>query len=424
MSSLIKKLTEIYPKQVFLEITPEDLEAASPNNSDYSYDVARHHALINRLLLNCFTNWLRKEAPIEEEFNIWPNVEDLPSIWEFVNGTALTIGHTRLALIPQETIDTDEFSVPQEWVDIPNWLADYYLGVQVNLEQRWLRIWGFISHKTLKQKAEYDPVLRNYLVPGELLIEDLTVMWVARQFQETERAEVSALPELFGHEFDRISEVLGKPRGYSPRLLVTNSEPIDDSEVAFPKWGALMSKHNLRQQLYSKLCSDHHDAQINSDRERLEKLLDVNWLEPEKILVSSGRIRRANANQLSKKEQSIQFNRGKIIELDNQRFVLMIEIKQGKENQDIKLSFKLIPHGADTTSLPSGLELALLNPSGKVVTSNTAKTGDNQLFIPPNPSKPATMDMEKLESNIKKGKVFQIKITLNGQSKTEPFPVS
>lgn len=417
MSSLIKMLRSIYPEQPFLEITPEDLEAAFPNNLDYSYDVARHHALINRLLLNWFTNWLRKEAPIEEEFNIWPNVEDLPSIWEFVNGTALTIGHTRLALIPQETIDTDEFSVPQEWVDIPNWLADYYLGVQVNLEHRWLRVWGFISHKTLKQKAEYDPVLRNYSVPGELLIEDLTVMWVARQFQETERAEVSALPQLSDDEFDRISEVLGKPRGYSPRLLVTNSEPIDDSEVAFPKWAALMSKDNLRQQLYSKLCSNHY-------RERLEKLLDVNWLEPEKILVSSARRGRANANQLSKEESFIQLKRGKIIELDNQRFVLMIEIKQGKENQDIKLSFKLIPHGADTTSLPSGLELALLNPSGKVVTSNTAKTGDNQLFIPPNPSKPATMDMEKLESNIKKGKVFQIKITLNGQSKTEPFPVS
>ena len=420
MSSLIKMLRSIYPEQVFLEITPEDIEAASPNNSDYSYDVARRHALINRLVLNCFTNWLRMEAPIEEEFNIWPSAEDLPSIWEFVNGTALAIGHTRLALIPQETIDTDEFSVPQEWVDIPNWLADYYLGVQVNLEQRWLRIWGFISHKTLKQKAEYDPVLRNYSVPGELLIEDLTVMWVARQFQETERAEVSALPELFGHEFDRISEVLGKPGGYSPRLLVTNSEPIDDCEVAFPKWAALMSKHNLRQQLYSR---EQLEKLFNSDRERLEKLLDANWLPPEKILVSNARKGRANANQLSKEEPFIQLKRGKIIELDNQKFVLMIEIKGEKENQDIKLSFKLIPRGEDTTSLPFGLELALLKFSGKVLDSNTAKTGDNQLFLPPNPSKPATMDLEKLENNLKKGKVFQIKITLNGQSKTEPFPV-
>ena len=101
----------------------------------------------------------------------------------------------------------------------------------------------------------------------------------------------------------------------------------------------------------------------------------------------------------------------------------MIEIKGEKENQDIKLSFKLIPGGEDTKSLPFGLELALLKFSGKVLDSNTAKTGDNQLFLPPNPSKPATMNLEKLENNLKKGKVFQIKITLNGQSKTEPFPV-
>ena len=266
MCSLIKTLREIYPRQVFLEITRKHIEAASPNSTDYSYDVARRHAFINRLVLNCFKQLLQMEEPIEEEFKIWPNVENLPTIWEFVNGTALTIGNTRLVFIPEETIDTanDEFSVAQEWVDIPNWLADYYLGVQVNVEQMWLRIWGFISHKTLKQKAEYDPVFRNYSVPGELLIEDLTVMWVARQFQETERAEVSALPQLLGHEFDRISEVLGKPRGYSPRLLVTNSEPIDDSEVAFPKWAALMSKHNLRQQLYSKLCGNHYRERLKN----------------------------------------------------------------------------------------------------------------------------------------------------------------
>ena len=85
--------------------------------------------------------------------------------------------------------------------------------------------------------------------------------------------------------------------------------------------------------------------------------------------------------------------------------------------------FHLLSIGEDPTSLPSGLELALLNSSDKVVTSNTAKTGDNQLFIAPNPRKPATMVLEKLDSNIKKGKAFQIKITPNGKSKTEPFPV-
>ncbi|NEP77745.1 MAG: DUF1822 family protein [Okeania sp. SIO3C4] len=169
-----------------------------------------------------------------------------------------------------------------------------------------------------------------------------------------------------------------------------------------------------------------YDAQINSYRERLEKLLDANWVEPEKKLVSIGRRRRGNANQRSKEEQSstpfLELERAKIIELEHQRFALMIEMKQGKEDEEIKLSFQLLPCGETTTSLPSGLELALLKPSGKVMISTTAKTGDNQLFLPPNPSKPATMELEKLESSRKTGKLFQIKITLNGKSKTEYFP--
>ena len=65
------------------------------------------------------------------------------NLWEFVTGFALNLGKSRLVIIPSETIDTDEFSVPQEWVDIPELAADYYLAVQVNFEDRWLRVWGF-----------------------------------------------------------------------------------------------------------------------------------------------------------------------------------------------------------------------------------------------------------------------------------------
>ncbi|MDY7008227.1 MAG: DUF1822 family protein [Cyanobacteriota bacterium] len=172
---------------------------------------------------------------------------------------------------------------------------------------------------------------------------------------------------------------------------------------------------------------DEQINEINSYRERLEKLLDDDWVEPEKILVSSGRRKQsnANANQLSKEKQYstpfIQLKRGKIIELDDQKVALMIEIKQEKENEEMKLSFELLPCGETTKSLPSGLELALLKPSGKVMISTTAKTGDNQLFIPPN-SKKVAMRLEQLESKRKKGKLLQVKITLNGKSKTESFP--
>ncbi|TAG39467.1 MAG: DUF1822 family protein, partial [Oscillatoriales cyanobacterium] len=68
-------------------------------------------------------------------------------MWEVVNGTAFQIGETRLILIPSDETELEEFCVPQEWVDIPNWSADYYLPVQVNLDgddgECWIELCGF-----------------------------------------------------------------------------------------------------------------------------------------------------------------------------------------------------------------------------------------------------------------------------------------
>jgi len=399
MSASIGTLTAIYPEQIFLEIAPEDIESASPNNADYSYDVARRHALINRLVLNRFTNWLRTEAPIEEEFNTWPSVEDLSTIWEFVNGTALTIGNTRLVLIPQEAIDTDEFSVPQEWVDIPDWLADYYLGVQVNLEQGWLRVWGFISHKALKQKAEYDPVLRNYSVEGELLIEDLTVMWVARQFEEIERAEVPALPKLFGDEFDRMLDVLGKVRGYSPRLLVTNSEPIDDYEVAFPKWAALMSKDNLRQQLYQWQVKPAVSATLSS---WFAGKFEDWWLPLEQVLNPKWGLARSHSTP-------VQVERGKILDfgyrLNGEKVALAIAIQSDLDTEgETEVRIQVYPTVEE--SLPAGLKLRveLESDSDEVVAKEGAKFV--QLLFSESP-----------------GRTFRVEAFLEGEVITEEFIV-
>lgn len=85
---------------------------------------------------------------IEEQPQVLPSRDDLSSIWEVVNGTAIGIGETRIVLIP-EAMDTDEYEVQAEWVDIPSWAADYYLAVQVNSEDCWLRIWGYTTHKKL-----------------------------------------------------------------------------------------------------------------------------------------------------------------------------------------------------------------------------------------------------------------------------------
>lgn len=356
MSNFVETFTAIYPEQLFLEITPEDLEAASPEPEVYSYDVARRHGLINCLVLNRFLTWLNTEAPIEETPNVWPNFEDLPTVWEFVNGSALTIGNTRLVLIPQEAIDTDELCVPQEWVDLPEWVGDYYLGVQVNLEQNWLRVWGFTSHKTLKEEAEYDPVLRNYCLDGGLLIADLTVMWAARHFRTEEKVEVAPLPSLSYTEFEEISRVLRSPRSYSPRLLVTDSQPIDDSEVAFPLWGALMAKDNLRRQLYEWRVSSVTDVEpaptvsatlSNWFAGQFEEL----WLPLERVLSPEWGFTRTRSTIVE---------RGKIIDfgdrLNGEKVALAIALQPDPDAEgETEVVVKVYPTVEE--SLPVGLKL-------------------------------------------------------------------
>jgi Protein of unknown function (DUF1822) len=190
MSNTFPIFTSLYPDQVCLEVSPKQLEQAWPSQQEYSSDVARWTAYKNRLTLDAFLDWLQAESGIEEQPQVLPSRDDLSSIWEVVNGTAIEIGETRIVLIP-EAMDTDEYEVQAEWVDIPSWVADYYLAVQVNPDDGWLRIWGYTTHKKLKQAGQYDSIRRTYSLGREELIEDLNVMWVARKFGCDRRAELS-----------------------------------------------------------------------------------------------------------------------------------------------------------------------------------------------------------------------------------------
>jgi len=152
---------------------------------------------------------------------------------------------------------------------------------------------------------------------------------------------------------------------------------------------------------------------------RIEKLLASDWLESEKVLTVSSRGKGYRSMSQSSIDSSL-VDKGKLISIDGRDFALMVDIRQQENEQNkVKVSFKLIP-GGDIISLPSGLEFALLAPSGKVLTSATAKKGDNWLKLPPN--QPAILDLEKLELAKQNGKLYQIKITFNGKTHSESFP--
>jgi len=239
----LEQVISTYPKQLHLEISPQAQVEAWQKVQDYSNPVARWNAYVNYLCLQTLVDWLKAKPNLQEDaLLVLPELKNLLSIWEVVNGCVLELGKTRLVLIPSETDDTEQLTVPFEWVDIPGWAGDYYLGVQMHLEDDdcWLRVWGFTTHRLLKEGTK-DYLRRSYSLAGKDLIESLNVMWVSRKLCPEEEPVVEPLPKLYAHQAEELLAQLGKITLYSPRL-----------EVPFTQWGALLANQEWREQLYQR----------------------------------------------------------------------------------------------------------------------------------------------------------------------------
>jgi hypothetical protein len=221
-----------WPHHVWLEIAPHQLGEAIARQQNYSNDVARRNAYISDLCLTTILSWLNNENSFPGAL---PSLGDA-TVWEFLPGAAIQVGATKLALIPSE-IGADQFSVPFEWLDIPDWAADYYLAVQMNLEddEPWLRIWGFGSHQQLKS-GTIDLKKRLYKLDRTDLTENLNVLWAMGLHSATDvLSQVKPLPKLTLDRLESLLAKLGKPTAYSPRL-----------EVPFEEWALVLANPNWR----------------------------------------------------------------------------------------------------------------------------------------------------------------------------------
>lgn len=230
-------MTVANPNQLYLEIpTP-----IRPSNQSYSTPSSRWNAYLNQICLDAVLPWLQEE--FDPQAKISSSRLALPSYWEFVNGVAITLSGTRFVLIPSETIDIDEMRVPQEWIDLPSWTADYYLGVQVEPDEGWARVWGYATHQQLKMRGHYDASDRTYSINEEETIADISVLWVARQLglEEATKAAIPPLPNLSVAQAENLLQRLGNPAVINPRLA-----------IPFTLWGALLEHSGWRDRLYQK----------------------------------------------------------------------------------------------------------------------------------------------------------------------------
>ncbi|MEH2389982.1 MAG: DUF1822 family protein [Nostoc sp.] len=221
-------------QQLYLEIPQSPEKQEQP----YSTAGACQRGWINQKCLQAFLPWFKEE--IAPTARVYPNSAALPSFWEVVNGTAITFDRDRLVLIPTLAIDGDELRVPQEWVDIPEWVADYYIAVQVNPDEGWMKIFGYTTHQILKTKGVYDAGDRTYSLESEDLIPDINVLWVTRQLNHSEalRAEIAPLAPIAKTQAENLLERLGDPDVKFPRLA-----------VPFSLWGALVAHGGWRKKL-------------------------------------------------------------------------------------------------------------------------------------------------------------------------------
>jgi Protein of unknown function (DUF1822) len=387
------------PTQLWLEIPPTLSAESWELSQHFSASSSIWRAYLNHICYQVFLPWIREEYASHAA--MWLKTSALPSVWEFVNGTVVVIGTKRLVLLPTEIIDEEELRVPQEWVDIPSWVGDYYLAVQVNLHEQWLRIWGYTTHQQLKNEGRYDPRDRSYCLDGDNLIRDMKVLWVAQQLcpDEVTREVVAPLPILPVVQAENLLQRLGNSSVVFPRLA-----------VPFSLWGALLENENWRSRLYHQRLGEVTPTQVLVNLSRwLENVFEAGWQSLEALSSSS--------TALAYSFSSVRGDRGlgdsqvkgcKLINLPSGESVALLVGLTTVADGRITVRVQLHPR-PENPYLPANIKLILRSSSGEILQSVEAEGEDNYIQIPRFRCSPEF--------------AFSVKVALNEFEITEDFVV-
>ncbi|MCC5623280.1 DUF1822 family protein [Nostoc sp. CHAB 5715] len=394
------------PQELLLEISPS-LQASSWQESQmYTTPSSRWRAYMNQICLHGFLNWVKAEYV--PEASIWHSSPGFPAFWEFVNGTAILLKEKRVVLIPSEAIDGSELEVPQEWVDIPSWAADYYLAVQVTPDGEWVRIWGYITHTELKSLADYDQVDRTYCIDARHLIKDLNAFWMTYQFCGIEemKAAIAPLPELSTVQVENLVQRLSNYSVTFPRLA-----------VPFTTWGVLLENEQWRQRLYQERLrylrraapTEFSQVQVNLSR-WLEQIYDASWQAIETFFEPNSSSLAFNF-RTSSGLNAAAIKRAKLIdlgiEIEAQKVILLVALIP-EANQQVSIRVQLHP-ACNQPYLPANIKLVLLSDQGEVLQQVQARIQD--IYV----------QLKLFDGEV--GECFSIQVALDSCQVTESFVI-
>lgn len=338
--------------QLELQISEAVADRAWQQCQSYITPRGQWNAYLNQICCQTVLPWLQTEYAPQSLLSL--------EAGDLVQGSAIDWGEKRLILIPDRTVDTDEFRVPQEWVDVPSWLGDYYLAVQVDPDDLQVRIWAYTTHEQIKAIAEYDSDDRAYCLDRHSLIQDISVLWVVRQLypEEPTRAAIAELSPASQTQSENLLQRLASID--QPRL-----------ELPFTLWGALLDSPSwvaTFQQL-------RQGRTVINLRQWLENTFTAgwsaieSWLNPEELALGL----RQDAGELT------WIRRVKRLEIEGHSILLLISLA---EEADERVSVRVQVRPVERLQhLPLNLSLSLIAASGNVVQSVQARSQDDSIQL-------------------------------------------
>lgn len=322
---------------------------------------------INQFCLYGIASWL------EDEFGIAPRqieavARSHAAIWSLVGGSALPIDATsRLVLIPSAAIDLSELRVPQEWVDIPDWVGDYYVGVQVNPNSGQLRVWGYTTQAELKQQGYYDAADRSYCLHGEA-VTDLAILSTARALGVLKPARLSlpALPSVPAAQVESLVQRLSHPDCRIPRLA-----------VPFALWAALIADAEVRSRLVRQGPQNLSQWLSGLTQAESTTWLTAGWQSVESLLSSApaGLAWRASdpANTVRNGKRLM------LVTGTETSVVVLVVAVESEADERVSIRVQLRPDA--NASLPDNIELSLIAPTGEVTQTVSRQPTDDYIQL-------------------------------------------
>jgi Protein of unknown function (DUF1822) len=380
------------PDDWILEISPDLRDSSWQQSQTCRTAWGRWNAYLNHSCLNVILPWLQAEYLPTATAGI--ESAQLSLMWQLINGSVIAIGRNRIALIPTEAIDRSELEVPQEWVDIPSWVADYYLGVQMASDVSELEIYGFVTHQQLKTHGYYDRQDRTYCMSIDDINSDLNALWLAidRYTAAETRAAIAPIPVLTTANISALIDRLSSPDEILPRLA-----------ISFKSWAAVLESPAGLQQLYLQRPIDRSTTSaITQLSNWLAGQIDPIWQVLDRVLLSQQLTIAVRSVDLAEQPQSDLY-RAKIYSLATGQIALIVGLT-AIDDRESRIVLQLYPAGG-ATQLPATTRLRLLTIDGSEIAQASA----------------AVTETIQLQFRASAGEKFQVEIECAGRVWLERF---